>query len=329
MSIHNKFLKKLTLLLTVILIFPIFTGCENRLAQQKKYKDLGIEAMSSGDFETAVSDFQEALNYAPKKVTKEEIDICYYKAAAQYLTNDFAGAVETYTALINYDSGNSDAHFLRGCIYLNEGESEKALKDFKKAVSIDEKNYELYIAIAENLAALSYSDDALEMLNLGLEVEGSSKDDYLGRGRIYIVLGQYDAAVKVLNKAVDKKSNEAKLYLSQVYSMQGNIDAANSVLSDYLNGDVTSESLNALGDLYMKNGEYELALNAYRQGLEQSKITNEKMLRKNEIGALEYTGNWQDAYEKANVYITDYPTDQDVLREIVFLKTRVEGPYES
>ena len=72
MSIHNKSLKKLTLLLTVILIFPIFTGCENSLTQQKKYKDLGIEAMSSGDYETAASDFQEALNYAPKKVTKEE-----------------------------------------------------------------------------------------------------------------------------------------------------------------------------------------------------------------------------------------------------------------
>lgn len=42
----------------------------------------------------------ERLRAAPEKLTDLEIDICYYKAAAQYAAQDTEGALETYNAMI-------------------------------------------------------------------------------------------------------------------------------------------------------------------------------------------------------------------------------------
>lgn len=49
-------------------------------------------------------------------VGDEEIDICFYNAKAQYLSGDIDGAIESYTAIIDYN-GNADAYYLRGCQY--------------------------------------------------------------------------------------------------------------------------------------------------------------------------------------------------------------------
>lgn len=44
-------------------------------------------------------------------VGAEELDICYYKAKAQYLSGDVDGAIDTYTVIIDYDK-DSDAYYL-------------------------------------------------------------------------------------------------------------------------------------------------------------------------------------------------------------------------
>lgn len=61
----------------------------------------------------------------------EELDICYYKAKAQYLSGDVDGAIDTYTAIIDYNK-DSDAYYLRGCIYFAKNDTDKGLKDLRR-----------------------------------------------------------------------------------------------------------------------------------------------------------------------------------------------------
>jgi tetratricopeptide (TPR) repeat protein len=77
----------------------------------------------------------------------------------------------------------------------------------------------------------------------------------------------------------------------------------------------------------MQNGDYADALATYQEALALDEVTNEQELLKNEIGALEYTGDFKTAYTNALKYIEDYPNDSEMLREITFLQTRVNGPY--
>ena len=322
-------MKKLnSLLKTTILVIGasvLLSGCtSSKIEQQDQLKESAINSIGAGDYESALNSLNEALSLANGYVTDREIDICYYKGAMQYLLSDTAGAIETYSALIDYDNTNSYAYYLRGNLYLKEKELELALADYKKATKVSNNDYELYIEIYENLDASGYRDNGLEFLNLALEIEGNSAKQLLWRGRIYMILNQYEAATRVLSSSVEKGNKDANIYLAQAYKEAGDEEKSKEILNAFAESSGSSASgLLVLGDLYMEEKEYDKAFDTYEAALSLEDDTYHKQLLKNEIGALEYAGRYQEALDKANAYILEYPADTDVLREIVFLETRV------
>lgn len=294
------------------------------MEKQDQLKETAIANIGAGDYASALNNLNDALALAGGRVTQREIDICYYKGAVQYLLGDIPGAIETYSALIDFDENDKYAYYMRGNVYLKEKETELALADYRKATKISGKDYELYIQIYENLDASGFRDDGLEFLNMALEIEGSSAKQLQWRGRIYMILNQYEAATRVLSTSVEKGNEEANIYLAQAYKESGDLEKSREILSAFAEKQNTSASgLLILGDLYMEDGQYEQAFEAYESALSLDDSSYKKQILKNEIGALEYLGRYQDALEKANIYITEYPADTDVLREITFLETRV------
>ncbi len=294
------------------------------MEKQDQLKETAIANIGAGDYASALNNLNDALALAGGRVTQREIDICYYKGAVQYLLGDIPGAIETYSALIDFDENDKYAYYMRGNVYLKEKETELALADYRKATKISGKDYELYIQIYENLDASGFRDDGLEFLNMALEIEGSSAKQLQWRGRIYMILNQYEAATRVLSTSVEKGNEEANIYLAQAYKESGDLEKSKEILSAFAEKQNTSASgLLVLGDLYMEDGQYEQAFETYESALSLDDSSYNKQILKNEIGALEYLGRYQDALEKANIYITEYPADTDVLREITFLETRV------
>lgn len=320
---HLNTLIKTTILLTSAAI--LFSGCtSSKIEQQDQLKETAITNIGAGDYESALTNLNEALSLANGYVTDREIDICYYKGAVQYLLSDTAGAVETYSALVDYDNSNPYAYYMRGNLYLKEKELEQALSDYRKATKVSDNDYELYIEIYENLDASGYRDEGLEFLNLALEIEGNSAKQLQWRGRIYMILNQYEAATRVLSSSVEKGNHEANIYLAQAYKESGDVEKSKEILSSFAESSGSSASgLLVLGDLYMEDGDYDKAFETYEAALALEDETYHKQILKNEIGALEYAGRYQEALEKANAYIVEYPADSDVLREITFLETRV------
>lgn len=302
----------------------LLIGCgSGSKEKQEAYKQEGLSAISSGEYEKAAAQFQNALELSRGKITSEEIDICYYKAAALFQAGQWKEAAEVYTALIEYDHNNAVPYFLRGSIYAGERDLEKALEDYRTAVECSDEDYELHIAIYENLKTLGYEQEAAEFLNLALEIPGDQAENCLQRGRIYMILEQYDAAEKVLKKAIDKKDNEAKIYLAKAYSLRGDDAAAKDMIQSYLKSEkTTSEGWMMLGNMEMDAGNYEQALEYYQNGLKQKEISNEQELRKNEIAALERSGLYEEAKEKIVMYQKDYPQDREAMVERQFLETR-------
>ena len=84
--------------------------------------------MQSGDYEGAVAAFNSALSQCVGKITDTELDICYYKAAAQYAGGDIEGALATYQAMIDYDEENGNAYYLHGCLSLKQQDTDTAKK---------------------------------------------------------------------------------------------------------------------------------------------------------------------------------------------------------
>lgn len=299
------------------------TACSSYDEEEISLRDSGVEAMNVGNYDEAIEFFNQALDCSIGKVTDLEIDINYYKAAAQYNAGLFDDAITTYTALIKYDSENFEPYFLRGSLYANEGEIGQAITDYDDAVKCDEKNYLLYIEIYENLDGLGYSDQALEYLNRALEVSDKSANANYYKGRIYYLLGQYENAMELLNKAIEKDIIEAKLYLAKIYQDQGDYVTAQSLLEEYAASDeVTSEAIATLGDIEMTNGNYENALSYYQAGLNLDSIDNMPSLLKGQVAALEHLYRFDEAEQVLTQYLESYPSDEEAQEELIFLKTR-------
>ena len=155
--------------LSILLCMSLLTGCGNKAAQQMaEKKEAGIAAMQSADYKTAVESFDAALSLSGGKVNANVVDICFYKAAAEYAQGNLKEAIAVYDSIVDYDETDYRPCFLRGSVYLNEGEKEKALKDYQEAVSRAGKQYELYILIYENLKASDLEEDGNTFLDEAL-----------------------------------------------------------------------------------------------------------------------------------------------------------------
>ena len=319
--------KKMIYLTTaLVLSFGMLAGCNNgRREDQTAYRQVGINKMESGDYEAAVNAFDSALAQCVGKIGENELDICYYKAAAQYAGGDPDGAKATYNAIIDYDRKAADAYYLRGCIYIKEGDTDAAVADYEKAIEYNSDDYELYISIYNNLASVGMTEQGQEYLNKAFSIKGNSEKDLTARGQIYYLLGQYDNALQELSAAVEKGSTEAYLYLAQTYDAQGDTENAQTNYEKYVDSGVAdSVAMNALAKLAIGKGDYTAALSYLEQGLGMDNVTNRRELLQNQIIAYEYSGDFRSAWKVVQDYVENYPNDESAKREYIFLKNRMD-----
>ena len=315
--------KRILICVLILNIAFTFAGCSGKNERQAQIRDEGIELMNQEDYEGAIKKFDDALLMSTGRVSDIEIDIDYYKAAAQFASGDLKNAKATYSALIEYDDSSFEPYYLRGCIYANEGQFDKALKDYNAALNLDKKNYELYIQIYENLRTLGHETEGMEYLKYALKMKDNSANGAYYKGRIYYMCDNFDKAEPLLKKAEKKNILDAKLYLAKVYQARGQKDEAQALLKEYAAADqVNSDALGTLGDIEMVNGNYEEALSYYQTGLSLEKITNYVQLYKGEIVAYEKLNKFEEASKEINKYLKMYPGDEAAQREKIFLESR-------
>ena len=320
----DKRTKKFTYILAAAVLVASLTGCTNEKQENEDaYRQIGINCMEAKDYEGAISAFDSALSQKIGKIGDEEIDICYYKAAAQYANGDTDGAIATYSSILDYDEDNADAFYLRGSLYLVLGDTAAAQADFNSAVTNNSEDYELYVNVYEQLNGAGMTAEASDYLNQALELKGDSANAHLWKGRIYLMLSDYENAETELKTALDKKSVEANLYLAKLYEAQDDAETAASYYETYLDsGDADSEVMYALGMAEMSQENYQGAIEYFQSGIAMEEVTNERELLQNLVIAYEKSGDFSSAKTTMEQYLEDYPDDEDAQREYIFLCTR-------
>ncbi|MCI8489598.1 MAG: tetratricopeptide repeat protein [Lachnospiraceae bacterium] len=307
------------LLLTAGVLLAGCTSSQERLEKEDAYRTIGINAMEDGDYAGAMEAFDSALAQV-KSVGANEVDICYYKAAAQFASGSYGNAIETYDTLLEYNKKDASAYFLRGCVYLKSNESAKALEDFAKAVKCAEDD-EMYLMIYNSLNGAGYETEARTYLEEALEKKaGKNARNYTVKGKLYLIDKQYGEAVKSLTTAVEKGDIEANLYLAQAYeALDKNIEAEECIAAYIKENPESSVAYNQLGCEELENENYSQAITYFSKGLETEEVTNEQELRSNLIAAYEYSGDFETAKELMQEYIQDFPGNAAAERENLFL----------
>lgn len=315
--------KLLTGILAATMIVGL-CGCEPLYREeQANYKELALAEMAGENYDKAIEYIDEALGLCTGKITSTEVELNYYKGAALFSQKKYDEAVACYSALIEYDGSYFEPYFLRGSVYAKMGDFAKASEDFNKAIDLDPQNYDLYIKIYDVASLSGHDAEASKFIDKALSLQNDKADGYTARGRIYYYLGSYDAAQSELQKAIDKGSSEAKVYLAKVYEDRGDDATAKTLLTEYVNtGKGNSEAMCSLGNMALEAGQYKEALGYFQTGIEIDDAKSKQELYRGEITALEYLGEFKDAKLKMAKYLEEYPTDEKAAREMVFLQTR-------
>lgn len=312
--------------LTLAMLLPLLmTGGCGMNKKESSLRNEGIELLNSGKYKEAAEKFDEALKSAGSTVDSEEVDIAYYKAASLYLSGDGNGAVNTITDLIGFDRKNADSYFLRGSYYADLKKEKQAESDFKKSIELKPSDYDRYIKAYYSMNSAGFKKSAKGFLDDVMKIKKASSAAYLAKGKVKEISGNNDKALSYYKKAFSAGSKEARLDMARVYSAIGDKDSAKKELQSYQKENKPSaESYNAIGVLQMQEKNYTDALKSIRAGLALKGSSYKKELSKNEILALEYSGNFKEAAGKCKEFVAKYPGEKDMAKEYKFLSTRTD-----
>ena len=265
------------------------------------------------------------------------MDICYYKAETQYLSQDVEGAIATYTAIIEYNH-QPKAYYLRGNLYYSlhsrdvtnlESSQQSAnyevmaLADYEQAVKYEKSDYELYIGIYESLTAHGKQAEGLEYLDKALKIQGETAYDKMQKGWINFLLGKNDEAIILLKAAAEGKELESYYCLAEVYLDMGDMENAQNNMNAYISSGIAdSYKLYSIAEVQLSKENYDVAINCLESALKLEKIPNKQIVMKTLVIAYEKMNNFIAARDVLTDYVKLYPEDEEAARELTFLETR-------
>ena len=319
----NRVRRFLYIVVLVLAMTGLITGCENeREALQLKLREQGISYLQSGRYDKALTALQAALDESLGQIGELELDICYYKAEAQYMLGKTEDAIATYTAIIGYNNA-SKAYYLRGNLYYSMGKEALALSDYASAIQYDGKaDYELYIGIYDamkdngNMAGTEYLEQACN-------IKGDTAYDKMQKGRIRFMMGGYSDAVTLLIEAAESGEAESYYYLAEVYLATSKMTEALEALQAYIRSDVTDAyRLYHIADAQMEKQNYDIAITCLEAALRLENVPNKQSVMKSLVIAYEKINDFASARNVLKTYIGLYPEDTEAKKELTFLETR-------
>lgn len=356
MSKNGSIKNRIFTLLSALLVMLIIVGCEKKDRTDyvaKGYEQLGVpnyvEAMSSfesainngsdltrayrglgichmyfGEYEDAIDDFTNALHSSGAYPKDIDFDINYYMGICYHKTGDYQAAKERYDAIIELRPKETDAYIMRGTELLYLNETDMACRDFDKALSLNKKDYSLYIDIYNILAETGNRSRGVDYLNEVLEKEDRKLSEY-DKGYINYCLGNYSTAKNYLEQARtggNNKGSDTLLLLGRCYEELNDTAFAVNLYESYLNNNPDAKVYNQLTVALIKVGRYDDALEAVVNGIELDSNECRQQLLFNRVVVYEHLGDFDKARDLATQYLADYPSDEDMAREYEFLKTR-------
>ncbi len=141
---------------------------------------------------------------------------------------EFSRAVEAFTRCIDDSPESEDAYGNRGVAYLNLGEDELALGDFRKVVALNEDDAMAFAMMSEALKNLGQLEDALHYAAKAIELDPELETAYYVRGWLFMRAGQYALAADDLENfllyADSPGETEDMLSVCQVLAADNPVD---------------------------------------------------------------------------------------------------------
>lgn len=297
-------------------------GIDAHEDREASWRGLGIAYMGLGQYQEAADAFEKALDYAGPIPTDMEYDINSYLGSCYYKLGQYEDALDVYDAVLDLHPQDADACVLRGTCKIALGDQAGMTEDFEKAISLDPTDYDRLITIYETMSRNGLGEEGKTYLQNAIDQYGKDMSDY-DLGRLSYYLEDYKTARDYLVKIQDNADAKTTILLGQTYEKLGDYNYAASVYQAYIDRDSQSAAMyNQLGLCDMEMESYNEALTAFEAGLALGDSDMTQTLTFNEITCYEYLGDFDKAKVMMADYLEKYPGDAAAKRENQFLQTR-------
>jgi protein O-mannosyl-transferase len=160
------------------------------------------------------------------------------------------------------------AYYMRGAVYQERGELEKAITDYNMVNALEPFHFEVYQSLGAIHEKMGQTDKALEDYSMAIAINPRAAEVLVSRGILYGKTGQFDKAIADFNKAIEADPGYPPAYANRgtAYFSLGQEGKA---LDDFsraleLDQNYASSYINR-GSLYLKAGNKEGAASDYRK----------------------------------------------------------------
>jgi tetratricopeptide (TPR) repeat protein len=203
-------LNTLALLILIVHSSVGQSSVNQRLNQAREYFNQGIKYGIAEEFESAVKDFEKAIELNP--VFAEAF---LYKGLAEIELGNYDQAIKDFTITFELDPGFADqVHYFRGLAKYFNGEFEQSIDDLTIAIKKNPDFVSFYQRGKANLQLKEYRR-SLQDFDIALRLNDEFYEANLYRGINLYHLEKYDEALEDLQLAFDQMpaNAEARYYL--------------------------------------------------------------------------------------------------------------------
>lgn len=279
------------LIIVIILGFLCFSGCkteksstasvqkpgERKELSSKELRDFTVAYMDAnkakilGNFSEAIKLFGESLQIDPTSAAAR------YEIARIYAEDsNFPAALSYAQEAYSLESENIwYAQFL-GQLYSEMGKMDESIAIFREIVKTHPNEYGYYFNLGSLLAAQGKYEEALQLYKDLENKIGTSEELSLQRQMVYIDKGDFDSALKEIDKLIETNPEELRLYgmKAEIFQQVGREDEARQLYEEMLNMEPDNGLvLLSLHDIAKKNGKDSEANEYLRRAFGSSELS--------------------------------------------------------
>ncbi|MGR3319143.1 MAG: tetratricopeptide repeat protein [Candidatus Anammoxibacter sp.] len=179
-------------------------------------------------------------------------------------------ATAEFNKIIDINSDFTPAYLHLAQINLKTKKPKIAVSLYKAALNIDSANVGARWGLGNAYLTMGKHQDAIDQFNSLKEDHPENAQVYSSLANSYMTIGDYKKAREMITKAVEIKpeSNVARNIQAKIYIMDDDIPAAINLLESLLRDNPKFADAYTLGILYIDIGEYDKAIETYKQGMD-------------------------------------------------------------
>lgn len=194
-------------------LLALFAGCDSDSRASRDAHQRGVEAMEYDDYETAASEFQQAIEHDPERLETREL-----RAECLEQIENYEEAVSELSASIRLTVGDDEKKAAlrcrRGKAYYNVGEHADAVRDFDKVLFGNPRHGEALLYRGFAYHGLGWEREAIASLDAAENTFEATNDDlYAMRGEAHEALGHDNKALEDYTRAIEMDDEDAMNFI--------------------------------------------------------------------------------------------------------------------